>query len=446
MKDRLITLLSALAALVLVIVLLTPPPGPPTTEASVPTSTNSGRYGLLGLKRWLDASGVANTSLQSRYGSLFSDETLNDTGNLLITSSPATQPAREQELERLWFWVSQGNDVLLLSADTDVPQWSLSAHSTDENSVLRQLGFQLLEEADKDQSQDERAEHEQAEHEDDTKATELSLADKLRRMGEKLDDLKYQPVTLTPLSSHPLTKNVTAVSARTLPAIQAPTHLLGLDWPRTSLVILRDSDANAAMWEARVGQGRLWLSRFADLFGNVTLGQKDNARLMANIVRTSLQPGGKVIFDDMHFGVTNLYDPEAFFSDSRLHNTLWFILGFWLLYVVGYANRFIPASNKNTKVQSVDFTYAVGGYFARRLTPQSAAMALFQHFFNDVRAYYQKPLNGEPVWDLLQRHPRIKPKTVAQLQGLYHALERKKRFNLVKLRNQLLDARKQITL
>jgi hypothetical protein len=265
-------------------------------------------------------------------------------------------------------------------------------------------------------------------------------------MGEQLEDLKYQPVTLTPLSSHPLTQNVTAVSARTLPAIQAPTHLLGLDWPRNALVILRDSDANAAMWEARVGQGRLWVSRFADLFGNVTLGQQDNARFMANIVHTSLQPGGKVIFDDMHFGVSNLYDPEAFFSDSRLHNTLWFILGFWLLYVVGYANRFMPVSNKNTKVQSIDFTYAVGGYFARRLTAQSAAMALFQHFFNDVRAYYQKPLNGEPVWDLLQHHPRIKPKTTAQLQGLYHALERKKRFNLVKLRNQLLDARNQITL
>jgi hypothetical protein len=250
---------------------------------------------------------------------------------------------------------------------------------------------------------------------------------------------------LTPLRAHPLTRDVNGISARTLPVVEPPTRLLGLDWPRNALVILRDADARAAMWEARVGQGRLWVSRFADLFGNVSLGQQDNARLMANIIRSSIQPGGKVIFDDMHFGVTNLYNPEAFFGDSRLHNTLWFILGFWLLYVVGYANRFMPVNNKRPKVQNVDFACAVGGYFARRLMPKSAAMALFEHFFNDVRAYYQKPLNGEPVWDLLERNPRITPKSITQLQGIYFALERKKRFNLVKLRNQLNYVRKQIT-
>jgi hypothetical protein len=195
-----------------------------------------------------------------------------------------------------------------------------------------------------------------------------------------------------------------------------------------------------------VGEGRLWLSRFADLFGNVTLGQNDNAQLMANIIRASLKPGGQVIFDDMHFGVSSLYDPQAFFADSRLHNTLWFIFGFWLLYVVGYGNRFVPVNRKSKPVQSVDFIYAIGGYFARRLTNQSAALVLFQHFFNDVRAYYKQPLNGEPVWEMLQRNPRVSAKTVTRLQALYSSAARKKRFRLIKLRNQLLTVRKQITL
>ncbi len=437
MKDRITTLLSALAALVLVVVLLSPPPQPPATQASLPTSKNSGRYGLLGLKRWLDQSNVANMSLQDRYNTLFSDETIAASGNLLITSSPATVPARDQELDFLFFWLSQGNDILLLSANTDVPQWALSANARD-NNVLSKLGYQLLVEQTAPSNEQESSET--------PEENETSFADELRDLGQQIDDLHYQETTLSPLSSHPLTKQVHDISARRLPAIEAPTRLLGMDWPRNTLMVLRDADGRAALWEARVGEGRLWLSRFADLFGNVTLGQKDNAQLMANIIGSSLKPGGQVIFDDMHFGESSLYDPEAFFGDSRLHNTLWFILGFWLLYVVGYGNRLMPISHKAQPVQSVDFTYAVGGYFARRLTDQGTAMALFQHFFNDVRAYYKLPLSGEPVWEMLERNPRVSPKTVTRLQALYNAVARKKRFNLIKLRNQLLTVRKQVTL
>jgi hypothetical protein len=443
MKDRITTLLSALAALLLVIVLLSPPPQPPSTAVSVPTSSNSGRYGLLGLKRWLDQAGVANMSLQNRYNSLFSIETIAASGNLLITSAPATVPAREQELDFLFFWLSQGNDVLLLSANTDVPQWTLSANAHD-NNVLANLGYQLLTEQTEQPNEHEPGEP--SEEEVEEQENETSFAEQLRDLGQQIDALQYQQTTLTPVASHPLTKHVDEISARRLPAVEAPTRLLGMDWPRNTLVVLRDANGHAALWEARVGEGRLWLSRFADLFGNVTLGQKDNAQLMANILRSSLKPGGQVIFDDMHFGVSSLYDPEAFFSDSRLHNTLWFILGFWLLYVVGYGNRFMPVSQKSQPVQSVDFTYAIGGYFARHLTDQSTAMGLFRHFFNDVRAYHKQPLNGEPVWEMLERNPRVTPRTVSRLQALYSAVARKKRCNLIKLRNQLLTVRKQITL
>ena len=438
MKDRLTTLFGALVALVVVIILLSPPPQPPAEPVSLPTSTNSGRYGLLGLKRWLDESGVANMSLQSRYNNLFSDTAIAASGNLLITSAPATAPAREQELEFLFFWLSQGNDILLLSAHSDTPPWALAMPLNDDSSVLAQLGFQLLtEDADEPPSEEEPS--------PTSEENQTSFAEELRDLSAQIDN-PYQSITLTSLSWHPLVNQVGTVSARLHEASRPPTRLQGFDWPRSAMVILRDTEGQAAMWEARVGEGRLWVSRFADLFGNVSLGEQDNARLIANIIRSSLKPGGQVIFDDMHFGISNLYDPEAFFGDSRLHNTLWFIFGFWLLYVVGYGNRFMPLSQKPQAVQSVDFTYAVGGYFARRLTQQSAAMALFQHFFNDMRAYYKQPLNGEPVWDLLQHNPRIAPKAITRLQALYNALNRKKRFNLIKLRNQLLTVRKQIIL
>ncbi|WP_455209622.1 DUF4350 domain-containing protein [Kaarinaea lacus] len=443
MKDRITTLLSALAALVLVIILLSPPPQKPATHASLPTSTNNGRYGLLGLKRWLDKTGVANMSLQSRYNALFSDESISSSGNLLISSSPATVPAREQELEFLFFWLSQGNDILLLSAHSDAPPWALSTNTIDDSSILTQLGFQLLVETTEQSSDSEPIENGQNET---TEETNVSFAEELRELSKQIDTLKYQETVLTPLALHPLTAQVNEIGVRRLPAVEAPTRLLGLDWPRSALVILRDSDGHGALWEARVGEGRLWVSRFADIFGNVTLGEKDNAQLIANIIQSSLKPGGQVIFDDMHFGVSNLYDPETFFADSRLHNTLWFILGFWLLYVIGYGNRFMPVSGKSPQVQSVDFAYAVGGYFARRLTDQSTAVALFQHFFNDVRAHYRQPLNGEPVWELLQHNPRVSPKTVNRLHTSYEAVASKKRIHLIKLRNQLLTVRKQITL
>lgn len=438
MKERLTTFGSAVAALILVIILLSPPPKPPQTAASFPTSTDNGRYGLLGLKRWLDHNDIPNQSLQSRYNVLFSGDNLAASGNLLITFSPATVPAREQELDYLLFWLSQGNDMLLLRADSDAPPWSLTAKRTHTTDLLGQMGFQLLVEDTAQQSQ----------HEDQGK-DQPTVAERLRALGKQMDNMNYQDITLTPLPFHPLSQNVSQIAARTIPMLQPPTRLLGIDWPRSALVLLRDAQQRAAMWEARVGQGRLWVSRFADLFGNVSLGQKDNAAFIANLIQASLKPGGQVIFDDMHFGVSSLYDPKAFFGDSRLHNSLWFILGFWLLYVVGYGNRFTPFKvgeqrNARQTIQSVDFTYAVGGYFARRLTHRSAALALFQHFFNDVRAYYKKPLNGEPVWELLQGHPRVNAQTVDRLQALYNSVARKRKFNLVKLRNQLLTVRNQI--
>ena len=91
---------------------------------------------------------------------------------------------------------------------------------------------------------------------------------------------------------------------------------------RSSLVLLEDPLTKfPVFWQVRIGDGIGWISGYAELFSNAALGGGDNARLLANIVAGSLGLDGRVIFDDMHQGLTEVYDPKAFFGDARLHMT-----------------------------------------------------------------------------------------------------------------------------
>ena len=53
------------------------------------------------------------------------------------------------------------------------------------------------------------------------------------------------------------------------------------------------------------------------------------------IVRSSLGANGRVIIDDAHQGLVSFYDPDKFFGDSRLHRTLLWLVGLWLVFVLG---------------------------------------------------------------------------------------------------------------
>ena len=44
-----------------------------------------------------------------------------------------------------------------------------------------------------------------------------------------------------------------------------------------------------------------------------------------------------MIIDDAHQGLVSFYDPDKFFGDSRLHRTLLWLLGLWLVFVLGTA-------------------------------------------------------------------------------------------------------------
>lgn len=83
-----------------------------------------------------------------------------------------------------------------------------------------------------------------------------------------------------------------------------------------------DIDGKSAMWLLPVGRGWMYLSAFPDLLGNNIVKETNNARWLTQLLKLHLSESGYLIFNDYPFGLSELYDPEAFFSDSRLHNTL----------------------------------------------------------------------------------------------------------------------------
>jgi len=421
MKDRLLTIGGGLLAFALVVILLVPVQPDESGQVSRPLSTDRGRAGLAGLQRWLVQSGVETRPLGRRYSALASDFELSPRGNLLVVSLPQHTPASFAEREALHAWLAQGNSALVLVAAGDAPRWMLRSNAASTHDFLQALGFELTMERSSEVEQRVLEDKDDTQNQDDnsiwTARTDLEAW------------FSGEPVTLVPRIRHPLTRNVTSVSARALPALDRGWSLSGSG--RAVLALLGESEDDAAFWEARVGAGRLWVSRYSDLFANVGLGLGDNARFMANLMASSLGANGRVIFDDMHQGASDLYDAKAFFSDPRFINTMSFLVGFWFLYLIGRSRRLAPVREAASRYYSADLARAMAGFFVRRLGAAAVARQLFTYFFDDVRSRYGLPTNGQPVWSMLSRMPRVSADDVRALQTHYARLVAGKKPDLV---------------
>ncbi len=413
MKDRLITLAGALLSAWLVAALLMPP-GRPEPEISRPTSEDEGRHGLKGLRRWLEDNGVPTRGLHRRYSALEEIETLPARGNLLLVSLPPSTPGREEEFEALRAWVAAGNHLLLLTAYSDSPDWTEDGDWESAESLLSHFGVSF------EMGEEDETPEQTADNEEETLDYSLPLS-------EMLAGLKKQRAVLEPVGPpHPLTEGVEQIEVNYYPAFDRR------DWRLTSsgtataplaLSLLAGPEKHSALWEMPYQQGRVWLSAYADPLSNIGLGLADNARLFGNLLALSLETGGEVIFDDYHFGLSALYDPKAFYADPRLHNTLWFLLAFWLIYLLGYSNRLAPPQPRPERIHAVDFIRATAGLFARRLSRQNVARGLFKHFFHEVYVLYHQPPSSEPPWRLLERLPAPRRADIARLRAAYQRLE-----------------------
>ena len=421
MKDRLLTIAGGLLAFALVVILLVPVQRDESARISRPLSTDRGRAGLQGLQRWLTQGGVKTDVLRRRYAALSSNFELSPRGNLLIVSLPQRLSSRFDEREALRSWLARGNHALVLIAAGDAPRWMVTSDGASSH-FLEALDFELA--MGRDEQDDEHEAEERGEQEEES----------ISPLRADLETwLAGEPVELLPRFRHPLTRDVVSVSARSVERLDRGWTLTGADDGRVVLPLLEKAENGAAFWEARIGSGRLWVSRYSNLFSNVGLGEADNARFVANLIASALGPNGRVIFDDMHQGVTDIYDAKAFFSDPRFVSTMMFMVGFWLLYLVGRSRRLAPAKATVSRYYAADLARAMAGFFARRLSAVTAERQLFTFFFNDIRARYGLPTNGQPVWSMLSGMSRVSADDVSGLRAHYERAAAGRKANLVAL-------------
>lgn len=441
MSERLLTLLGALLALLLASGLLLHRPPAPTASGSRPLSDDRGAQGLAVAAAWLRGAGVPVLALRRRYDTLAADAPAPQ-GNLLITALPQIYDLRYPEVAALQNWLAAGNDLLLLA---DAHQRRLSHGSGNANSLLNTLGLSWIDSP--------------AQPDDDCRAS------------KQAEDVHAPPDTLI-LRPHPsdfdapLLDGVRSLRVDLQPSLNDPgfvrqrsphlavsngAHRLVTWW------LCNSQRQQPVFWQFRYRQARLWITSEGRVFDNHNLPTADNAQLFANLVRESVHSGGGVIFDDMHQGRTALYDPAAFFADPRLHRSLWLGLAIWLIYLLGYSNRYVPLRRGNAAVTAVDFVDTVAGYLASVLRPQAAARALLQRYEYELRrrrpslssAIPAPPAAGAApadahagLWALLAAQPQIDAQTIAALQRETQAIQRGRRKDLRPLLHLLTQLRK----
>lgn len=431
MKERLLTLALALGAFAAFYTVMAPKPSAPQELPTRPTSIEAGPNGWQGLVRWLEAERVPVLSLRDRFTKLGDVPGLEShTGNLLVSAAPHLYPMRDSELLPLRRWVQRGNTLLIVAGLSDTPDWSMEPMSEPaflaRLQSLTRMSFSLhSEDAEEPESEDE------AEPKDEKAAASRPAIPQ----GKLKEPQRFQ---MQPTGDHPLLEGVSKVSAQS----EYPTAKWE-GWPTdtTGLELAREADSGAPMlWLLSEGRGQIILSGYGSIFSNKLLGDDDNARLLANIVRWSLQGDGKVIIDDAHQGLVAFYDPDAFFGDSRLHATLWWLLGLWLVFVLG-SQRLRPTQSHWNPVDITAFVRATGGFMARVMKPATVGQQMIANFFNEVRKRLGLPIDGAPVWDWLSAQPVVSNEDVERLRSLHEKLQQGRRVDLPKLHNLLLRLR-----
>jgi hypothetical protein len=426
LNERLITLLCAAGALALFYAIFFASPQSVEEEISQPTSVERGSNGYLAALRWLESTGTRVESLRQRYDWLSSSGAgFSPTGNLLITTLPHRIDTRERELEHLWSWVAAGNVVLVLAALADTPDWSLPLAGSDLTGDIESItgvGFVVP-------------------------PPEPVLSATTRPAREAAIDAFKR---LARPTLHRIVPNRGHRYFEGVRAIAAESEYFASEWralpPADDFILSLAHDAKNgrdAFWVRLYGDGQFMISSYASLFSNEQLGRNDNARLLANLVAQTLGPDGAVLFDDQHHGLSTLYDADAFFGDSRLHGTLWLLVALWLIWVLG-SSRLRGVTPEAPAPRETAFVKATGGFLARALHPVQAGSRLIELFFNDIRRRLSLDEDGRPLWEWLERQPRVARSDLENLRALESRLRSGKPVDLVQLQNLLVRLQGQL--
>jgi hypothetical protein len=372
-------------------------------DAPRPTSEEAGPNGYRAAFAWLTRSGVKAQSLRVRFDQALeeprvalergSSEGLPPTGNLLIVSLPVVTAFRSEEFASLTRWLRAGNTLLVAAALADSPDWAGNLSELVPGDLSYLTGLQVK----------PGGETRQADH-----------------------------VLLAPNRPHAYFAGVKELAL----ASQAPVSSLTMRIPTDGIVLALGRDVNTGsglLWTRSVGQGRIVVTALGSLFTDGQLGEADNARLFANIVAVNVLPGGIVLFDDLHQGLTAGYDPAKFYKDRRLYMTLAILVAVWLSWVLG-ATALVRTAPRRPAPDEIGLVRATGGFFARVVSPAAAAVRMAELFVQRVGG-----------WDALARHPRLAQADLLQLRTWYATAQAQRRVPLIRLHNLIVKIEGQLS-
>lgn len=413
MRERWVTLLLAAGALAAFYALFFPKPQLQQSPAALPLSTDGGPEGYLSLWRWLGAEHIPRLSLRLQYGHL-SGSLARPTGNLLLVTMPQQVATRAAELTALEDWVARGNTLLIVAALDDEPSWAIA---TIDPLMLRRL----------------------------ERITGLRFT---ARKGAKsvLQALTGERIDVRPRGAFPLLRNVRHLSTSTYLSRSWRASIVGSRVPLG--LAARSDDGDPVIWLERRGSGRIILCAVAGLFSNSGVLRDDDAQLLSNIIGWSRGPGGAVIFDDSHQGLTAYYDARAFFADPRLHATLGWIAFLWLVFVLGPQ----PLRVRRREWQPVDettYVEASARYLAAVVRPADAAQRLIDDFLDWLRNRLRHESDRsrdapQTVWRWLESQTAVASADRRELQACYARACAGERVSLTRLQNLLAQLREKL--
>ena len=453
MRERGIVLLLALGALAAFYGLwLRPAPSlDPAADAARPTSAERRGNGYAGLFEWLEKSGVQARSWRERYTAL-ADTDIPQRGNLLVLTLPGVEMFRNDEFAALDKWVRRGNTLLINAALLDQPGWAAGRESgvVTEVESLTSIEFESREVrearlddtplAERVREADARDAKRSGDADEDEDEDEDKEADEEEPAGSPHESHEVpEKIALTATGPHVLLDGVHALALET--DYEPQQWSLRMPYDNFVLTLARAADGEGALFEQRLGAGRILLAAGGTLFSNRALGNDDNARLFANIIAVALARDGVVLFDDLRQGLSASYDPARFYRDSRLYTTIFILAGLWFVWVVGGTRLRAPAAQTHDPSEA-ELVRRAGGLIARTVPPWHAALTLFDHFFTRVAraARAVRPQDSErgELWHWLERHAAILPQELDQLKGWYADAHAHRKLPLVPLQN-LLD-------
>jgi hypothetical protein len=435
MRERGITLLLALAALVVFYGLwLRPAPTlDPNADAARPTSAERRGNGYAGLFEWLQRTGVRARSWRERYTGLLGDD-LPSRGNLLVLTLPAVEIFRSEEFGALDKWVRRGNTLLINAALLDQPSWAVGRESGAVVEIESLTSIEFETRAAREARLDDTPLAQRVREADARDANpEEEPEEKVRPPGRSFDrfDAGPEKIELDATGPHALLAGVRKLALET--DYEPQQWSLRLPYDNFVLTLARGADGEGAAFEQRLGAGRILLVAGGTLFSNRAIGNDDNARFFANIVSVTMAPDGVVLFDDLRQGLSASYDPARFYRDKRLYTTIGILLALWLVWVVGSTRLRAPTVAMHDPSEA-ELVRRAGGLVARTVAPWRAALAMFDHFFAAVIRGRERA----DQWHWLERHAAVLPQELDQLKGWYADAHAMRKLPLVPLQN-LLD-------